>query len=298
MRLIQERRKDLDCQYTDRIEVTIGTDADELAAAVRDNTDYIRNETLVVALNLNGVDEAQPANLQVGDFSLSLIVKVVPMSTTPKLPLPIAVLISGGGTTLRNLLAKRRQGELEAEVRLVISTNPQSPGLQLAADAAIRHLVIPRHGYATTDAFSTAVFDACRAADVQLVVMGGFLKRVRIPPDYVGRVMNIHPALIPAFCGKGFYGERVHEAVLQFGAKVSGCTVHFADDQYDHGPIIVQRSVPVLDDDTPHTLASRVFEQECQAYPEAINLFAQGRLRLEGRRVRIDAAPHSREAEN
>ena len=101
--------------------------------------------------------------------------------------------------------------------------------------------------------FSRAIFDRCRAAEVDLVVMGGFLKRVTIPEDFANRVTNIHPALIPAFCGHGFYGHRVHEAVLDYGAKLSGCTVHFADNQYDHGPVILQRAVPVLDDDTPES---------------------------------------------
>src|SRR4029077_20300386 len=99
--------------------------------------------------------------------------------------------------------------------------------------------------------------------------------------------MNIHPALLPAFGGKGMYGHRVHEAVLESGARISSCTVHFVDDHYDHGPIILQRTVPILDDDTPDTLAARVLEQECEAYPEAIRLFAEGKLRIEGRRVRI-----------
>ena len=117
--------------------------------------------------------------------------------------------------------------------------------------------------------------------------MAGFLQLVLIPEDFRNRVFNIHPALIPAFCGKGYYGHRVHEAVLASGAKVSGCTVHFADNEYDHGPIIVQRTVPVLDDDTAETLAQRVFVEECEAYPEAIRLFAEGRLRIEGKRVRI-----------
>jgi len=99
--------------------------------------------------------------------------------------------------------------------------------------------------------------------------------------------MNIHPGLIPAFCGHHYYGNKVHEAVINYGAKVSGCTVHFADNVYDNGPIIIQRAVPVLDDDTPHTLAARVFQEECEAYPEAIRLFAAGRLKTEGRRVRI-----------
>jgi folate-dependent phosphoribosylglycinamide formyltransferase PurN len=117
--------------------------------------------------------------------------------------------------------------------------------------------------------------------------MAGFLQLITIPEDFQHRVMNIHPALIPAFSGKGFYGHHVHEAALAMGVKVSGCTVHFADNQYDHGPIILQRVVPVLDDDTPDTLAARVFEQESEAYPEAIRLFADGRLTVEGRRVRV-----------
>jgi phosphoribosylglycinamide formyltransferase-1 len=117
--------------------------------------------------------------------------------------------------------------------------------------------------------------------------MGGFLKRLDIPADYANRVVNIHPGLIPAFCGQGFYGHRVHEAVLEYGAKLSGCTVHFADNQYDHGPVILQKAVPVTSDDTPDTLAARVFEAECEAYPEAIQLIAEGRVVLEGRRVRV-----------
>jgi phosphoribosylglycinamide formyltransferase 1 len=116
--------------------------------------------------------------------------------------------------------------------------------------------------------------------------MGGFLKHVLIPDDFIGKVVNIHPALIPAFCGQGFYGHRVHEAVLEYGAKVSGCTVHFVDNQYDHGPIILQRVVPVMDDDTPDSLAARVFSAECEAYPEALRLIAAGRATIDGRRVR------------
>ena len=101
-------------------------------------------------------------------------------------------------------------------------------------------------------------------------------------------MLNIHPALIPAFCGKGFYGHRVHEAVLEYGAKISGCTIHFVDNQYDHGPIILQKIVPVLDDDTPETLAKRVFVAECEAYPEALRLLAAGKIRVEGRRVSLN----------
>jgi len=202
-------------------------------------------------------------------------------------PLPIAVFLSGGGTTLRNLLEKIAAGLLDAEVRLVISSSGKARGLQYAAEASIPSLVIRAGDYGTAEAYRDAMFQPCRDAGVQLVVMGGFLKHVLIPDDFDGRVINIHPALIPAFCGKGYYGHHVHQAVIEYGAKVSGCTVHFADNQYDHGPIILQRTVPVLDDDTPETLAARVFEQECKAYPEAIQLYAQDRLQIQGRRVLI-----------
>ena len=122
-------------------------------------------------------------------------------------------------------------------------------------------------------------------------MLAGFLARIDIPDDFVNRVMNIHPALIPAFCGQGMHGRHVHSAVLQRGCTVSGCTVHFCDNEYDHGPIILQQCVPVADDDTPQTLAARVFEAECAAYPEAIRRYAAGRLRIEGNRVHTLPAP-------
>ncbi len=202
-------------------------------------------------------------------------------------PLRVAVLISGGGTTLRNLLQRIEAGTLNAEVVLVLSSTPKAGGLQYAEQAAIPHAVVRRKDYDSQEAFSKALFDHCREARVGLVVMGGFLKRVTIPEDFTNRVVNIHPALIPAFGGEGMYGHFVHEAVLEYGAKVSGCTVHFADNQYDHGPVILQKTVPVLDDDTPESLAARVFEAECEAYPEALNLLAAGRVEVDGRRVRI-----------
>ena len=202
-------------------------------------------------------------------------------------PLPLAVLISGGGTTLRNLLDRIRDGSLPAEVRLVISSTAQAGGLNFAREAGIPYHIVRHKDYATPEEYREAIFQPCREAGVELVVMGGFLKHVLIPADFEHRVMNIHPGLIPAFCGQGFYGHHVHQAVLDYGVKVSGCTVHFADNQYDHGPIILQRTVPVLDDDTPDTLAARIFEQECEAYPEAVRLFAEGRLQVVGRRVRV-----------
>ena len=209
------------------------------------------------------------------------------MTTRPPRPLPIAVLISGGGTTLKNLIQRRNASQLDVDFRLVISSTAEAKGLSFAHAGGIPTSVLAAHGYPSAEEYGKAVFDACRSAGVELVVMGGFLKYVPIPGDFENRVMNIHPGLIPAFCGQGFYGHHVHQAVLDYGAKLSGCTVHFADNQYDHGPIILQRTVPVLDDDTAETLAARIFEQECEAYPEAIRLFAAGRLQIEGRRVRV-----------
>ena len=202
-------------------------------------------------------------------------------------PLRIAVLISGGGTTLRNLIEKTRAGLLNVEIAMVIASTPKAGGIRFAQQAGIPMAVVDRNEFDSQDRFSEAIFDHCRQAAVQLVVLGGFLKQLTIPEDYSHRVVNIHPALIPAFCGKGFYGHHVHEAVLAYGVKLSGCTVHFVDNHYDHGPVILQKAVPVLEDDTPETLAARVFEAECEAYPEVLRLIAGGRVRVEGRRVRI-----------
>ncbi|HEX4128457.1 MAG TPA: phosphoribosylglycinamide formyltransferase [Pirellulales bacterium] len=195
----------------------------------------------------------------------------------PASPVRLAVLISGGGTTLRNLLEKIADGELDARIELVISSNPQAGGLAIAAEAGVPTQVFERRDYTSDAAYGEAVFGACRAVAPHLVVMAGFLKFTPVPDDFTGRVLNIHPSLIPAFCGQGMYGLRVHQAVLDAGARVTGCTVHFVDNQYDHGPIILQRQVPVLDDDTPETLAARVFAAECEAYPEAILRVAAGK---------------------
>jgi formyltetrahydrofolate-dependent phosphoribosylglycinamide formyltransferase len=202
-------------------------------------------------------------------------------------PLSIAVLLTGSGRSLQNLLDHIAAGRLPAQVGLVISSRPDAYGLKRARHAGIATAVVERKAFHDRDDFSAAIFDRCRQASVQLVCLAGFLQLLRIPEDFAGRVMNIHPALLPAFGGQGMYGRHVHEAVLEYGAKLSGCTVHFADNVYDHGPVILQRAVEVLDDDTPDRLADRVFAAECEAYPEAIRLFAEGRLHLHGRRVRI-----------
>jgi phosphoribosylglycinamide formyltransferase-1 len=206
---------------------------------------------------------------------------------TDKPPLSLAVLISGGGTTLRNLINKIASGDLSAEIRLVVSSNRRARGLEYAEQAAIPTRIVERQASSNDADFSAAIFGPCRDVGVDLVAMGGFLKHVLIPDDFANRVLNIHPALIPAFCGPGFYGQRVHEAVLDYGAKISGCTVHFVDNQYDHGPIVLQRTVAVLDDDTPDSLAERIFAEECLAFPEAIQLCAEGRVHVKGRRIHL-----------
>jgi phosphoribosylglycinamide formyltransferase 1 len=188
--------------------------------------------------------------------------------------LPIAVLLSGGGTTLKNLLRVHAAGNLPVDFQLVISSNPQAKGLAFAEEAKIKTLVVEKKRSMSPEAYSDAIFGPCRAAGVKMVVMGGFLKHVLIPDDFSHRVINIHPSLIPQFCGHGMYGHFVHEAVLRAKVTKSGCTVHFVDNEYDHGPIILQKEVPVLSGDTPDTLAARVFAAECLALPEAISLLA------------------------
>ena len=201
----------------------------------------------------------------------------------------LAVLISGTGRTLKNFIDLAAEGSLPVDIRLVISNTAKAGGLKFAQEAGIDTRVILREqfpaGAAGDQEFGDAIFSACRDAGVECVAMAGFLKLAPVPDDFVGRVVNIHPALIPAFCGSGMYGHRVHQAVLDAGVKVSGCTVHFVDNQYDKGPIIWQQPVPVFDDDTADTLAKRVFEVEKEAYPHVLRLLAEGRIRLDGRRV-------------
>jgi len=199
----------------------------------------------------------------------------------------IAVLISGGGTTLQNLIERIADRTLPVEIAVVISSRADAFGLERARRTDIPALTVARKAHASVDDFNDALHAALQPYAVDLVVLAGFLSLFQPRARYKGRVMNIHPALIPAFCGSGFYGNKVHQAVIDSGVRLSGCTVHFADDQYDHGPIILQDTVPVLDDDTAETLAERVHALERELYPQAIRLWAEGRLRIEGRRVRI-----------
>ena len=207
-------------------------------------------------------------------------------------PLRLAVLLSGGGTTLQNLIDHIEAGKLSAAIVVVISSQPDAYGLERAKRHGLEAICVSRKAYPDAQAYHDALNRTLDRYAPELIALAGFLRVFRYAPHYRGRVINIHPALIPAFCGKGFYGRRVHQAALAYGVKVSGCTVHFADEQYDHGPIILQRVVPVLDHDTPERLAARVAIEERKAYPEAIQLFAEGRLQVRGRWVHIlRAAP-------
>lgn len=200
-------------------------------------------------------------------------------------PLRVAVLISGSGSTLANLLACQQRDGLAIEFALVISSSPKASGLRHAEQAAIPTEIVARKSFADPQAHSQAIFGLCRQHDVQLVVMGGYLELLAIPDDFANRVINIHPSLIPAFSGHGFYGLRVHTAAIEYGVKISGCTVHFVDNQYDHGPIIAQRSCPVSGDDTAQDVQRRVGELERQLYPEVIAAIAAGRVSITGRIV-------------
>jgi formyltetrahydrofolate-dependent phosphoribosylglycinamide formyltransferase len=207
--------------------------------------------------------------------------------------LNLAVLLSGSGRTLENLQQAILAGRLSARVTIVVSSKSEAYGLVRARHYGINAVAVPRRHYVDLPAFHQAINVVLARYPVDLVVLAGFLSLYAPPPSLVGRVMNVHPALLPAFGGTGFYGDRVHRAVLESGVKLSGCTVHFADACYDHGPIILQAAVPVEDDDTVESLAARVFEAECTLYPQAIQLFAEGRLRITGRRVRILPAASS-----
>jgi formyltetrahydrofolate-dependent phosphoribosylglycinamide formyltransferase len=203
-------------------------------------------------------------------------------------PVRLAVFLSGGGRTLVNLLGAIGRGELRAEVVVVVTDREEVGGIERAAEAGLKTTVLVRQDYASAGDWSDAAFGACRDMGADLVVLAGFLSLVEVPEDFGLRVLNIHPSLIPAFCGRGFYGERVHRAAIERGVRISGCTVHLVDNEYDHGPIILQKTVPVLGDDSPESLADRVFEAECEAYPEAIGLLADGRLSLVAGRLLTD----------
>jgi formyltetrahydrofolate-dependent phosphoribosylglycinamide formyltransferase len=200
----------------------------------------------------------------------------------------LAVMLSGSGTTLQNLIDRIADGRLRGwQIAIVISSLSKAYGLIRAQNAAIPTRIIRKKDYPDVESFSGAIVDQLDEVAVDLVVEAGWMCYWRVSKRYAGRVMNVHPALLPSFGGKGFYGHHVYEAVLAHGCKVTGATVHFVNDEYDAGPIIVQRAVTVGEDDTPDTLAERVQAIEREIYPEAIDLYGQDRLRIEGRRVRV-----------
>lgn len=206
--------------------------------------------------------------------------------TRPKSPLRVAVLLSGSGTSLENLFEHIDAG-LPAEVVCVVSSKKSAFGLERAERRGVPAIAVPRREYADGSAFNDALHEALAPYEPDLVCLLGFLSIFELRGRYEGRCLNVHPALIPAFSGKGFYGHHVHEAVLEKGVKVTGATVHYASEEYDEGPILLQGVVEVRDDDTPDSLAARVQAKERELVPAAIRLIAEGRVTIEDGRTRI-----------
>lgn len=199
----------------------------------------------------------------------------------------VVIMLSGSGTTLQNFIDLSESGLLPIQITKVISSRNGVFGLQRAQLHNIPSQVIARKDFNSWDEYNQALTKAVDGEEPDLVLFAGFMTLFWPGEKYRGRIMNIHPALIPAFCGKGMFGHHVHEAVIESGVKVTGCTVHFVDNQYDTGPIILQKVVEVFNDDTPETIAERVQEAERQIYPEAVNLFINNRLQIQGRVVKI-----------
>ena len=203
----------------------------------------------------------------------------------------VAVLVSGGGTNLQALIDAQQRGELGGgQIAAVISTKEGAYALERAKNAGIPGYVIPRKAYASNQEMTIALVEKLKELDIQLVVLAGCMVIFshELVDNYPNAIMNVHPALIPSFCGKGFYGLHVHEAALAYGVKLSGATVHFVSEECDGGPIIAQKAVPVLEGDTPETLQKRIMEEaEWKLLPEAVALFCEGRITVEGRNVHI-----------
>lgn len=194
--------------------------------------------------------------------------------------LRLGILISGSGRTMVNIQDLIKQKELDAEIAIVISSKPDVLGVEKAKAAQLPLEIVRKKDFPDIDKFSEKLREILLKAKVDLVLQAGWLCLWKIPPEFENRVMNIHPALLPSFGGQGMWGHHVHEAVLKAGCKIGGCTVHFCTNEYDKGPIIVQRSCIVKEDDDADSLAARVFQQECIAYPEAIKLFSQGKIEV------------------
>ncbi|MCH7495089.1 MAG: phosphoribosylglycinamide formyltransferase [Candidatus Marinimicrobia bacterium] len=197
----------------------------------------------------------------------------------------IAIFASGNGSNAESIMRASREGRLEADVELILSNNPKAGVLEKAQAYEVKHTVIESGDFGSEAEYVKTVCEILDAEKINFIALAGYLKMIH--PDlidkYNNKITNIHPALLPSFGGKGFYGKRVHEAVLVSGCKVSGVTVHIVDKEYDRGPIVAQTSVPVLDDDTPETLAERVLIEEHKIYPETLQLFAENRVVVKGR---------------
>jgi phosphoribosylglycinamide formyltransferase-1 len=206
-------------------------------------------------------------------------------------PIRISILVSGQGrgTNMQAIIDACRSGKINGEVVLVIGVRDDAPAMERARAAGVKTVALSPKNFASDDAYNEALLTTLQEHQVDLVCLAGYMRALgaNVVNAFRGRIMNVHPALIPAFCGKGMYGHHVHEAVIQRGVKYTGVTVHFVDEEYDHGPIIAQTVVPVEDDDTPETLAARVLKHEHETYTNAIALFADGRLKIEGQRVRV-----------
>lgn len=201
--------------------------------------------------------------------------------------LRLAVLLSGSGTTLQNILDKIATGIVDAEVVCVVGSRPDAFGLERARGANVPAYATSVKYREDPEQFNREVWGWVREHKAELVVMAGFMCLLEVPEDYAHKIINVHPALLPAFGGQGLYGDKVHQAVLDYGARVSGCTVHFVDAEYDRGPVIMQEPVPVFENDTVETLAQRVQAREREVYIRVLQLFARGRIRVEGRKVKI-----------
>jgi len=201
----------------------------------------------------------------------------------------LGVLISGSGSNLQSIIDYIEAGHLSAKIEVVISNEPDAYGLTRAQNHGLKTMLVNHKDFPSREAFDERLVEVLKENNIELVVLAGFMRV--ITPTFLRafptRVMNIHPALLPSFGGQGMWGHHVHEAVLAAGAKVSGCTVHFCTNEYDKGPIIVQRTCEVKEGDTPDTLAARVFEQECIAYPQAIKLFAEGKLLVQNNKIKM-----------
>ena len=202
--------------------------------------------------------------------------------------LRIGVLASGGGTNLQAIIDSCERGEIDGDVVVVITNVPDAHALKRAENHGIAAYCFPHEG-ATREEHETDVVECLEKHKVDLVCLAGYLRMLTpgMVDRYKGRILNTHPALLPSFGGKGMHGIHVHRAVLDYGAKVSGCTIHVVTAEVDGGPIVMQKAVPVLEDDTPETLQERVLKEEHKLYPRAIQLFAQGKVKIEGRRARI-----------